>query len=428
MPRPPTPKKAKPPKPDFVFPPGGAALAAVPGLRLKPRTGDVPRWWPVDTPGKAAFACNVPGVQWYVRKNMWAATHTNAAGKRKSLGYRRPFDEICAVRASVPDGQCCKGVLVVVDSKLCVTKCAHSGCLLTNASVAAFAPEPCMYKKEFSEFCEALQHLSVAHDEKYVGIVNRLRRSQCISCRDSNHTTKVDGEYSERAKCYALVPEIKQVWIAKGGCELCRCVDPRLLQGDHKDRTGKDDIGQMLDPQYWAFRGGVEAMRRHYLSTTSTVRPLCMFCHFMQKSHAIFRGASVDTLSPGSNVYRNRKYKTEKQDYVNKHKMSKKTCQHPLCHDPATGLPRVITPANVHAFQCAHVDEVDKEHAIGQLVHNTQSLKTAKPTIDRELAKCNVYCANCHHLYDTLPRRKEGRELLDALLARGAPVACEVCE
>ena len=50
-----------------------------------------------------------------------------------------------------------------------------------------------------------------------------------------------------------------------------------------------------------------------------------------------------------------------------------------------------------------------------------------KNKIDEELHKCNIYCANCHHLYDTLPRLKEGRELLDALLARGAPV-CGVCE
>ena len=32
----------------------------------------------------------------------------------------------------------------------------------------------------------------------------------------------------------------------------------------------------------------------------------------------------------------------------------------------------------------------------------------------------NVYCANCHQIYDTLPRRMEGKELLDALLERGA--------
>ena len=51
--------------------------------------------------------------------------------------------------------------------------------------------------------------------------------------------------------------------------------------------------------------------------------------------------------------------------------------------------------------------------------------------MDKEMAKCNLYCANCHHKYDTLPRLKEGQELLDALLARGAPVGalvCEVCE
>ena len=427
MPRPPTPKKAKKAKPDFVFPPGGAALAAVPGLRLKPRTGDVPRWWPVDTPGKAAFACNVPGVQWYVRKDMWAATHTNQHGKRKSLGYRFSFAEVCALRGSVVDGQCCKGTLVVVQQKLCVTTCAHSGCLRVNASVAAFAPEPCMYKKEFSEFCAALQCLSVMYDEGQLAIVNKLRRSQCIYCRDHNHTSKVVGEHSERAKCLALIPEIKQVWILNGGCEMCGCVDPLVLQGDHEDRAGKEEAGQMLDSQYWAFNGGTEGMKQHYLGKNSTVRPLCMFCHFLQRSHGIYSGTSLDKLKPGTKHYRNRKYKVEKQGHVNEHKISKGTCEHPLCCDPNTGLPRVITAANVHGFHCAHIDEVDKEHTIGQLVHNTQSLRTAKPTIDRELAKCKVYCANCHHLYDTIPRRKEGRELLDALLARGAPV-CEVCE
>ena len=183
----------------------------------------------------------------------------------------------------------------------------------------------------------------------------------------------------------------------------------------------------MLDSQYWAFNGGYEAMKQHYLGNNSTVRPLCMFCHFLQRSHGIYSGIALDNLVPGTTQYRNRKYVLEKQQYVNEYKISKKTCQHPLCYDPRTGGPREITAANAHAFQCAHVDEVDKEHTIGHLVHTMQTLETAKPTIDAELPKCNVYCANCHHLYETIPRRKEGRELLDALLARGAPV-CGVCE
>ena len=58
---------------------------------------------------------------------------------------------------------------------------------------------------------------------------------------------------------------------------------------------------------------------------------------------------------------------------------------------------------------------------------NNFSPATAIPKLDKEMLKCNLYCANCHHKYDTLPRLKEGQELLDALLARGAPV-CEECE
>ena len=123
-----------------------------------------------------------------------------------------------------------------------------------------------------------------------------------------------------------------------------------------------------------------------------------------------------------------RKTMLAKRQYVNEHKVLKKTCEHPLCRDPLTGAPRVIAFENAHAFQCAHIEDVDKDQSVSSLVVNDQTLQKAKPAIDRELAKCKVYCANCHHLYDTLPRRKEGRELLDALLARGAPVACEVCE
>ena len=86
-----------------------------------------------------------------------------------------------------------------------------------------------------------------------------------------------------------------------------------------------------------------------------------------------------------------------------------------------------MTEGNYHAFHFAHKDEVDKKFTIADMVHNRQSPATAIPKLDKEMPKCNLYCANCHHKYDTLPRLKEGQELLDALLERGAPV-CEVCE
>ena len=113
--------------------------------------------------------------------------------------------------------------------------------------------------------------------------------------------------------------------------------------------------------------------------------------------------------------------------HVNAEKLRRGKCEHPLCCDPHTNEARQVTSKTTHAFQFAHKNEVDKDFSIADMVNNRQSPVTAIPKLDKEMSKCNLYCANCHHLYDTIPRMKEGRELLDALLARGAPV-CEVCE
>jgi hypothetical protein len=427
MPRPPTPKKAKKAKPDFVFPPGGAAIAAVPGLRLKPRTGDVPRWWPVDKPGKAAFACNVPGVNWYRKYEQWNICHTNGNGQTTNLGYKQHFYDACTLRASIEDGKSVKGHLHVLHKNLVVSKCGQNSCRRKHVCVTEFAPDPFTHKKKFSDFQSALAELKLSASPSALQIIETLKTSNCLHCRKLKHGSHNEGENNIVAECARAILRLKDGWVRTGGCAVCGCCNPLLLQGDHEGRAGKHNAQEKLDPRYWSCNGGVDAFEAHYRGPTTTVRPLCMFCHALADSHGIYTGSSLEDLQPGSSQYQRRKNRLEKQGHVNEHKISKGTCEHPLCCDPNTGLPRVITAANVHGFHCAHIDEVDKEHTIGHLVHNTQSLRTAKPTIDRELAKCKVYCANCHHLYDTIPRRKEGRELLDALLARGAPV-CGVCE
>ena len=422
MPRPPTAKKAKPPKPDVVILPGGAAIAAVSGLRLKPRTGNVPRWWPVDKPGKAAFACNVPGVAWTKQKKMWLARHTNANGKTRLLGIRRNFENACMLRASVEDGHASKGDIKIVNGELCVTKCGKDQCIRSNVSIVEFAPEPAKHKKAFSEYAAALATLAKANSPADLRIVEKLRRSYCLRCRDVLHKSEIEGEFKETRRCRDMIKEIREQWISSGGCRSCGCKDRDVLEGDHKDRDGKAEYNQMMNGHYWAANGGVDAMREHYLGDNTTVQPLCMFCHALQTSHNKYKGELLSTLIPGTQKYRQRLYMLEKREYIDKHKMSKKLCQHPMCLDPRTGRPRVITPDNVHAFHCAHVDETEKEYSICDLASTCKTLKSLKSIIDRELAKCNVYCGNCHYLFETIPRRKEGRELLDALLARGAPV------
>ena len=245
------------------------------------------------------------------------------------------------------------------------------------------------------------------------------------------HKSRTKGEHNEEAKCRRVIAEIKAHWVKNGGCTVCHTCDMDVLSGDHEGRQGKDDHLQCLDAAWWTMHGGAEALREHYLGPNSTVKCKCLFCHSLEKSHSIHTGADPKDLAEGSNAKLCREYTTKKQAHANKEKKRRGKCEHPMCCDPRTGLPRVVTEKTCHGFHFAHKDEVDKTFTIGDMVGNTQSPATAIPLMDEEMPKCNLYCANCHHKYDTLPRRKEGQELLDALLARGAPVGalvCEVCE
>ena len=157
------------------------------------------------------------------------------------------------------------------------------------------------------------------------------------------------------------------------------------------------------------------------------MRCLCHFCHALEKSHNLHKGTDLDNLIDGSSAKYKRKYILEKRAHVNADKLRRGRCEHPRCCDQRTGQARVVTPEIYHAFHYAHKNEVEKRFSISKMVANRSCPATCIPKLDKEMRKCLVYCANCHHKYDTLPRLKEGRELLDALLARGAPV-CEECE
>jgi hypothetical protein len=198
-----------------------------------------------------------------------------------------------------------------------------------------------------------------------------------------------------------------------------------VLSGDHEGRQGKDAHEQRLDANWWAWNGGADAMHAHYLGPKTTVRCLCLFCHSLEDSHDFYNGANINDLEKGSVAKCSRKYILEKRMHVNADKLRRGRCEHPLCCDPRTNQPRIVASKMEHAFHFAHKNEVEKLFSVAKMVTSRQSPATAIPKLDKEMPKCNVYCANCHHKYDTLPRRKEGRELLDALLARGAPVACE---
>ena len=422
-------KKQKLAKPAFVFPPGGDALEApLPGLLLKEGTGNVARWWPNIKAGKAAYQCNVVGVSWEKRRSKWMVSHISVVtNKQKTLGNFACFADACDARAAAVDGKAAKGDLEVVEGQVCVTHCGQATCHRAHIPATEFAPDVFMYKKEFSKYAEALALLVHGLTPTIRIKIDRRRRSHCLHCRSIAYKSQAEGENNEVAKCRRVIEEIKAHWAGNGGCTVCGCCDTDVLSGDHKGRQGKDAEGQCLDAAWWTMHGGAEALREHYLGPNTAVQCLCLFCHYLEKSHDIHTGADLKDLADGSDAKIQRDYRLDKQAHANKEKKRRGKCEHPQCCDRRTGLPRVVTATTCHAYHFAHKDEVDKMFTIAKMVANTKSPATAIPKLDKEMAKCNLYCANCHHKYDTLPRMKEGQELLDALLERGAPV-CEVCE
>ena len=427
MPRPP--KKQKKAKPEFVFPPGGGQLETpIAGLKFTPRTGDVARWWPNNKAGKAAFLCNVPGVSWQKERKKWQVHHISAAtNKQKNLGYFAAFADACAARAAAVDGKATKGTLEVRKGQLCVSHCAQPSCLRTHIPAAEFAPSVFHYKKKFSKYADALALLVHGLTPSTRAKIDKGRVRNCLPCRGIKLKSQYEGEHNEEAKCRRVIEEIKAHWAAHGGCQVCHTCDTDVLSGDHEGRLGKDDHRQGLDASWWACNGGAEALREHYLGPNSTVTCKCLFCHSLEKSHDIHKAVDPKNLAEGSGAKLQRHYIIKKQAHVNEEKKRRGKCEHPQCCDPFTLRPRVVEDGNCHAFHFAHKDEVDKTFAIAKMAKSTQSPATAIPKMDKEMPKCNLYCANCHHKYDTLPRLKEGQELLDALLARGAPV-CEACD
>ena len=401
MPR--TPKRQKLAKPEFVFPPGGGRLETpLPGLKLREDTGDVARWWPNNehaTNGKAAFQCNVQGVAWNKKSKKWVVSHISAdTNKQAYLGYFAAFADACVARGAAVDGKAAKGTLEVVEGQLCVSHCGQATCRRTLIPATEFAPDVFTYKKAFSKYAEALALLLHGDTPATRAKIDKRRVGYCLPCRGIQHKSYAEGEHNEVAKCRRVIAEIKAKWAANGGCQVCHTCDTDVLSGDHEGRLGKDDPGQCLSAVWWAVNGGAEALREHYLGPNGAVTCKCLFCHHLEPSHSIHEGADPDDLAEGSKAKIHRDYTTKKQARANKEKLEGRgKCEHPLCCDPFTLLPRVVEEGNCHAFHFAHKDEVDKKFTIADVVNNKQSPATAIPKMDAEMPKCNLYCANCHH-------------------------------
>ena len=348
--------------------------------------------------------------------------------KQAYLGSFAAFADACAARAAAVDGKATKGTLEVVEGQLCVSHCGHNSCRRTHIPATEFAPDVFSTRRSFPSTPRRWRCWSMGSPLPPAPRLTRGAGAGACPAAASRTSRNTEGEHNEEAKCRRVIAEIKAHWAAHGGCKVCHTCDTDVLSGDHEGRLGKDDPRQCLDAAWWAMqwrrRGAARTLPRPQQHGEVQVPLLPQPREEPRHPHG---RRPQRTWRRGRTPSSCRDYIIKKQAHANEEKKRRGKCEHPQCCDPRTGLPRVVEEENCHAFHFAHKDEVDKTFTIAEMVGNGQSPATAIPKMDKEMPKCNLYCANCHHKYDTLPRLKEGQELLDALLARGAPV-CEECE
>ena len=395
--------------------------------------GHAPREWVCDR--KATPQTNVTHVGWFKRAKKWMVQKVDETGKKVYVGYASTLAQACERRRGVVDGKIGPGELVLDPKTGCwgVTKCAHC---CKPGPLASFAPAPCGHNaRRYAAFVRAGDDLHSGDPERVargkkalakVGLQNTsdgaLRASWCRRCRAAMHKSDTEGD-GTTALCYKMAQTIRAAMAARG-CAICTERRGECLEADHGAREGHeksaDKEAGVTDVSYWVDKYGPDGpamMRREYEQRIDRV--LCKCCHFREPTHDGARGADSTTLPKGSQQRRERERVEEKTAYVNRLKrehVNSPGDEPGSCFHCGTEMMCVHTYER--AFQWMHNDPLTKGCGVSELVSNRMPLKTAKPLIDAEIAKCRLGCANCHFFFETLPAMQIDHAAWDALEAR----------
>lgn len=113
----------------------------------------------------------------------------------------------------------------------------------------------------------------------------------------------------------------------------------------------------------------------------------------MQPSHSKFKRKyatwqEMPTNTSTEKIARlHRRYMDDKYAYVNARKVALESCEQ-------CGVD--VTEATTHCFDFAHKDAATKLAGVSSLCQSRQTLATARPLLDAEMAKCRLLCGPCH--------------------------------
>jgi hypothetical protein len=235
-------------------------------------------------------------------------------------------------------------------------------------------------------FDDALDAFLKENNESTRLAVEKARKASCTSCREIVKKSARNPN-TIMGKCYWTA-----IALRTGDCSVCgKCTDK--LEYDH--RLDEEKVYEVLAAAYWACHGGVDAM----IKETNKCNPKCHDCHSDYEAegkinHAIHKRkyATLEemptTTTAEKQAKRVRGYRDEKQTYVNDIKMRIGGCQE--CSKRISGREHCFK------FEFAHRDATDYKGKVANIVNSRTTLKTAKPLLDKEIAKCRLLCHDCH--------------------------------
>ena len=405
--------------------------------QVRTTDGEPARHWIDDETGLPRT--NVANVTWDRRRATWQIHVTSAKDKkRKTAGCRKEWHDAVRLREEKQrtEGNMGPGELEFTQYGKAIAAC---GFCRKTFGISSFAPEPCWNKKKFEEFKKVCVWLGtgdvvvVAKAEAMLAAMpggarnTALRTSLCRGCRDVAHKSQMEGPESAAARCRDAGIAIRED-MAKRGCRDCSETRAECLECEHVDRLGKPEgCRSILDYGKFSKYGKVEGPKKMWEAYRNKhVVVLCMCCHLLQPTHSSAQGVDSSTMKKGPNRYC-REYSEAKSYHNNKRKrefvnvkdgreLIPGQCYY--CEDEF-----VCVKGFESSFQWMHKCEETKKFSIAKLVGNNVSAKKAIRRIDAEVdgtngsGGCNLGCANCHHYYETIPRRKEGTAKWDALMA-----------
>ncbi len=182
----------------------------------------------------------------------------------------------------------------------------------------------------------------------------------CLTCRTIAHRSQVSPT-TVSGKCREAWNE----WKTMQTCLSCGCNDPRILEADHQH----DKVHKCGDYAYWACHGGVEALKNELTKCV----PLCRVCHRVKT--------------------KNERRKQTRQCFIDRLKIID---DEKLRRSACLVCKRAVTKETTCAFDFDHVDPSQKVIHISRLVYISKTYFNEH--VHTEAQKCNLLCANCHHL------------------------------